>query len=379
MKKIITILLAAAMLFTRALSLTGCNGESENGPPSRNDGGLSRLNLVSEYGRHLEGTTLNIINWGEFIAEGPDLHVVRAFQELTGIRVNYATFSTNEELHLRLTSGGAAFDLTFPSDYMIQRLIAEDELYPINFENIPNFQFVEEAFRNLFFDPEGIYSVPYVYGMVGLIYNSELVYESPTSWGALWDERYDGQILQFQSSRDAFALAQFMLGIDLNTTDPDDWYAAAEKLMAQAPLVQAYVADEIYAIMEGSNAFVGPYYMGDFLLMQEINPALRFVYPEEGTNRFYDSMVIPRSAQNREGAEMFINFMLEPDVVLANANAVPYRFPHTEINDHPDYIWRGNEILFPDEDSLPPLQSFEHLPAEIIALKNRLWNEVWLS
>ena len=375
MKRIGAILASAALLLTLAFGLGSCAGG--------NDGGLSRLNLVGEYTRDLAGTTLNVVNWGEFIAAGQGpcgLDIVRAFQELTGIRVNYTHFSTNEDLYLRFfgpAMGGASIDLTFPSDYMIQRLIAEDSLNPINFDNIPNFRFIQEEFQSgLWFDPESRYSVPYVWGMTGLIYNYTLVEESPTSWEALWNEAYAGQILQFESSRDAFAVAQFILGLDVNSTNPDDWYAAAELLKAQAPLVQAYVADEIYAIMIGENAFLGPYYAGDFMLMSTYNENLRFVYPEEGVNFFVDSMVIPASANNQAGAEMFINFLLEPDVALGNANAVYYAFPHTEVVNNPDFLRHGNPVLFPAEEDMPITQLFEDLPPEIISLKNRLWNEV---
>jgi spermidine/putrescine transport system substrate-binding protein len=371
-KRIFALALSALMLLGLAFGLTGCTG---------GDGGLSNLNLVSEYTRDLAGTTLNIVNWGEFIAEGQGpcgLHIVQAFQALTGIRVNYTNFNTNEELHLWLTSGGASYDLTFPSDYMIQRLIAEDELNAINFDNIPNFRFIEEDFQSgLWFDPASRYSVPYVWGMTGIIYNSALVDEPPTSWTALWDERYAGQILQFESSRDAFALAHFVLGHDINTTDPADWEAAADLLKQQAPLVQAYVADQIYDIMIGDNAILAPYYAGDFMYMAEYNEDLRFVYPTEGVNFFVDSMVIPRSARNQAAAEMFINFLLEPDVALANATAVYYAFPHTQVIGNADFVRQGDPVLFPAE--MPPNQRFEHLPAEIISLKNRLWNEVRMT
>jgi len=363
MKKIIAILACLGLL----AGLAACMG---------GDGGLSNLNLVSEYHRDLAGTHINVYNWGEYISEDSMLNVIRAFRALTGITVNYSYFSTNEEMYMRLTSGGAAYDIIFPSDYMIQRLIAEDWLLPLDFDHIPNFSFVPERFRNLFFDPDGLYSVPYTYGMVGLIYNSAMVHEPPTSWEVLWDERYAGQILQFDSSRDAFGVAQYLLGIDINSHDVADWRAAAEKLKEQAPLVQNYVADEIYDIMGANNAILGPYYAGDFLMMAMYNEDLAFVYPEEGTNFFYDSIVIPRSAQNKEGAEMFINFLLEPDVAMRNAETIMYASPHTAVIEHPDYSFYGNPILYPDEENMPIVQRFEHLPDGIIRLKNELWMEI---
>ena len=363
MKKIIAILACLGLL----LGLAACG-----------DGGLSNIedNLVGTYHRDLAGTSINVYNWGEYISEDDWLWVTRAFRALTGIKVNYNWFSTNEEMYMKLTSGGANYDIIIPSDYMIQRLIAEDWLESLDFANIPNFRYIPQEFRNLYFDPDGLYSVPYTYGMVGLIYNSKLVEESPDSWEALWDARYAGQILQFDSSRDAFGVAQYLLGIDINTYDEADWRAAADKLREQAPLVQTYVADEIYDIMGGNNAVLGPYYAGDFLMMAEDNPDLAFVYPKEGTNFFYDSIVIPRNAQNKAGAEMFINFLLEPEVALANAETIMYASPHSAVIEHPDYSFLGNAILYPDEADMPEVQMFEHLPGGIIALKNELWMEI---
>jgi len=365
-KRVVAITISICMLAGLAFGLSSCRG----------DGGLSHIvdQLVSEFTRELEGTTLNVINWGEFIATGPELHIVRAFEELTGIRVNYTTFNTNEELHMLLTSGGTSYDLTFPSDYMIQRLIAEGELLPIYFDNIPNIDFIDPDFRGLWFDPDERYSVPYVWGMTGLIYNYTLVEESPTSWTALWEDRYAGQILQFASSRDAFAVAQFILGHDINTTDPADWEAAAELLRDQIPLVRAYVGDEIYDIMVGENAVMGPYYAGDFLYMYEMNPNLRWAYPTEGVNFFVDSMVIPASAQNPRAAEMFINFLLEPAVARLNAEAVYYAFPHTEVVGYENFSRYGDPILFPA--NLPPYQRFVDQLPELIALRYSLWDEV---
>jgi spermidine/putrescine transport system substrate-binding protein len=210
--------------------------------------------------------------------------------------------------------------------------------------------------------------------MVGLIYNTALVDEPLTSWAAMWDARYQGDILQFASPRDAFGTAQYLLGQDINSTNPEDWNLAAAKLREQAPLVQSYVADEIYNVMEGGNAIMGPYYAGDFLMMQGNNEDLGFVYPEEGTNFFYDSMCIPKAAQNPQAAHMFINFMLEPEIALANAEFIMYATPHQAVRENPDYSLKGNEILYPE--TLPKVQSFENLPSSILNQMNDLWTEV---
>jgi len=367
MKKFTTLFIAATLL----LGLSACGGGSATQADA--------LNLVSEYNRDLAGTRLNVCNWGEYISDGAEgsLDVVKAFQDLTGIRVSYTTFDTYEGLYAKLAAGGANYDVVIPSDYMIQRLIAEDRLLPLDFANIPNASYIMDEYRGLYFDPDDKYSVPYTIGMVGLIYNQDLVQEAPASWAALWDARYSGQILQFASPRDAFGTAQCLLGQDINTTDPDDWAAAAAKLMEQAPLVQSYVADEIYDIMEGANAALAPYYAGDFIMMHENNAALAFVYPAEGTNFFYDSAVIPSGAQNKRAAELFINFLLEPDIALANAEQIMYATPHTAVRENPAYSLRDSDILYPANP--PKTQAFENLPPAILTLMSNLWTEVKLE
>jgi len=366
MKKCTAILISLALL----LGLAACGGGGAQ---------IDELELVSEYHRDLAGTRLNVCNWGEYLSDGAEgsLDVIKAFQALTGIKVNYTTFDTNEGLYAKLAAGGANYDVIIPSDYMIQRLIAEDRLLPLDFGNIPNYHYVMDEYRGLYFDPDDAYSVPYTIGMVGLIYNEELVEKAPTSWNALWDARYGGQILQFASPRDAFGTAQYLLGQDINTTDPDDWRAAAAKLLEQAPLVQSYVADEIYDIMEGANATMGPYYAGDFIMMNENNESLAFVYPQEGTNFFYDSAVIPKGARNKEAAEMFINFLLEPEIALANAECIMYATPHSAVRENPAYSLRGSEILYPADP--PKTQAFENLPPAILTLMSDLWTEVKLG
>ena len=363
-RKIFAALLCACLL----AGLTACGG----------DGGLLSISLVREYTRNLEGTTLNVYSWGLYIADdAKTFHTCRAFQALTGIKVNYTTFNTNEELYAVLAGGGVHYDVIFPSDYLIQRLIAEGRLRPLDYGNIPNFSYIMEEYKDLYYDPGNVYSVPYTYGMMGLIYNEDLVETPPDSWAALWDPQYKGQILQFSSPRDAFGTAQFLLGQDVNSLDEADWRATADKLKAQAPLLQTYVADEIYNIMQGGNAAVAPYYAGDFVdMLEDASVPLGFVYPKEGTNFFYDSMCIPSDAQNPEAAEMFINFLLEPDVALANAETNMYAIPHSAVLANPDYSLRDNPYLYPEPGSLPPVQYYENLPQHILTLMNNLWTEV---
>jgi len=324
------------------------------------------------------GPRLNVCNWGEYISDGAEgsRNVVREFEKLTGIKVKYSTFSTNEALKTRVAGGGVKYDVIIPSDYLIEWLIAEDLLQPLDFSQIPNYEYIPEKYRDLYFDPGGKYSVPYTEGVTGLIYNRELVRSEPDSWAAMWDPAYEGQVLQFESPRDAFGVAQFLLGIDPNSVDEADWRAAADKLKEQAPLVQAYVADEIYGIMEGENAILGPYYAGDYVLMNENNPNLGFCIPKEGVNYFYDSMCVPKGARNFDAAMQFINFMLEPDIALANAEYIKYASPHTAVRNNPDYRYRDNPFLYPDPASLPPVLYFKNLPENIHTLMNNLWTEV---
>ncbi|MBQ3004807.1 MAG: spermidine/putrescine ABC transporter substrate-binding protein [Clostridia bacterium] len=325
--------------------------------------------------------SINVYNWAEYISDGAEdtLDVNAEFERRTGIKVNYTNYATNEDLYAKLKSGGSNYDIVIPSDYMIERLIDEGYLQKINFDNIPNYKYISERYKDMYFDPKNEYSVPYTVGMVGLIYNKEYVAEDPTSWEVMWDGRYTNNILMFESSRDAFAIAQFILGQDLNTENPDDWYAAAEKLKEQKPVLQSYVSDEIYNKLEGESAYIGAYYAGDYLSMADNNPNLAFVYPEEGTNFFVDSMCIPTSSQNKELAEMYINFMLEPDIAKANAEYICYATPHTGVLSMDDYEYKDNEILYPDDETLANTQYFHNLSPKTLQLMTELWEEVKLD
>ena len=324
------------------------------------------------------GPAINVYNWGEYIADGTggSRNIIQEFEKSTGIKVNYTNFTTNEELYAVLAGGGVHYDVIFPSDYLIQRLIEEDRLQPLDYADIPNYSYIMEEYRDLYYDPGNVHSIPYTCGTMGLIYNKTLVRTPPDSWGALWDPQYAGQILQFASPRDAFGTAQLLLGLDVNSTDEADWRAAAEKLKEQAPLLQSYVADEIYNIMEGGNAAVAPYYAGDYITMAENNGDLAFVYPKEGINLFYDAMCVPKDAQNPQAAQQFINFLLEPDVALANAEIVRYATPHAAVRANPKYTLQGNPYLYRDPSELPPIQYYKHLPRETLTLMNNLWTEV---
>ena len=325
----------------------------------------------------LRGTKLYVYNWGEYISDGEDdsLDVNAAFEEKYGIEVVYDNYDTNEVMYSKLKGGGVSYDVVIPSDYMIERMIAEDMLEKLDFSNIPNYKYIPEKYRNLAHDPTNEYSVPYTVGMVGLIYNTKMVEEAPDSWTALWDERYANNILMINNPRDAFAIAQSILGMDYNNESPAAWRVAAELLKEQKNIVPAYVNDEIFLKMESGEAALAPYFAGDFLTMYDNNPDLAFVYPKEGVNFFVDAACILKGAKNKLAAELYINFLLDPEVALANAEYICYASPHTEVYSNPEYTFYQNEILYP-EDGKFKTQLFLNLSPEILSLMSTLWDDV---
>lgn len=327
---------------------------------------------------HLEGTILNVYNWGEYISDGSEgtLDVNKEFEKRYGITVNYSNYESNENMYNKLQSGGANYDVIIPSDYMIAKLIEEDMLAELDFSNIPNYKYVLEKYRGLYYDPDNKYTVPYTVGMVGLIYNTKIVKEAPDSWGALWDERYAGEILMFNNPRDAFGVAQCYLGQSINTESVEDWDKAIKALKEQNHLVSSYVMDEVFNKMENGEAALAPYYAGDFLTMYDVNPDLAFVYPKEGVNFFVDAMCVPKNAENKEAAELYINFMLEEEIAVANANYICYASPHSNVLESDDYDLKGEPVLYPDEENTPRTEMFENLDYETQNYMNMLWNEL---
>ena len=327
---------------------------------------------------HLEGTTLNVYNWGEYISDGSDdtIDVNAEFEKKYGINVIYSNYESNENMYNKLSSGGANYDVIIPSDYMIARLVEEDMLEELDFSNIPNYKYIVDKYKDLYYDPENKFSVPYTVGMVGLIYNTTMVEGEPDSWGVLWDERYKGNILMFNNPRDAFGIAQFYLGQSVNTKSVEDWNKAIDALKAQNHLVSSYVMDEVFNKMERGDAALAPYYAGDFLTMYDVNPDLAFVYPKEGVNFFVDAMCIPKNAQNKEAAELYINFMLEEDIAVANANYICYASPHELVLESDDYDLKGDPVLYPAEEDMPKTEMFENLDYETQNYMTMLWNEL---
>ncbi|MCR5577143.1 MAG: spermidine/putrescine ABC transporter substrate-binding protein [Oscillospiraceae bacterium] len=369
MKKIIALLTAVLLL---SALLAGCGG-----------GGKT--------------LTLNVYNWGEYISDGSEdsFNTVREFekwyQETYGqkVKVNYTTFASNEDMYAKLSSGAVSYDVVVPSDYMIARMRENGMLLELNFDNIPNYEYIDKSFRGLYYDPDNKYTVPYTYGVTGIIYDANVVDEEDVGgWELLWNDHYKGNILQFNNSRDAFGTAMYKLGLDVNSTDRDVWNQALAELKAQAPLVKSYVMDEIYNMMESGEAAIGAYYAGDYFTMidaQADGVDLRFYYPER-TNYFVDAMCIPSCCQNKELAEIFINYMLSPEPAIANAEFIYYACPNTQVFNNDDYIQEmgaeAMEILYPPMSGFSSLYNqyaFRALDEQTQDYVNSLWESLKIN
>lgn len=324
--------------------------------------------------------SITVYNWGQYISDGSDgyLDVIAAFEEQTGIKVNYVTFDSNESMYTKLKTGGTTYDIIIPSDYMVAKLIQEDMLEPLNFDNIPNYQYIDQQFRNADYDPDNRYSVPYTWGTVGIIYNTKYV-DKVTSWSALFDAKYAGKILMFDNCRDAFAIGESMLGYSLNTNDTNELQDVANLLATQKNLVQSYVMDQIFDKMIREEAWIAPYYAGDYLYMVEENENLAFCFPEEGFNIFVDAMCIPKGCQNQKGAEAFINFLCAPEICGQNLEYLGYSAPETAAKEYMDPELANNVIAYPDDETLSRTTSFTNLSIEATQHMNNLWLSVKTS
>ncbi len=382
MKKIISSILVLLLVISLPISFSSCATEEDAETPPVNDG----------------VTTLYVYNWGEYISDGSEGcdDVNAMFEEWylenygEAVRVNYSTYSSNESMYAKISSGSVNYDVIVPSDYMIERMIDEDLLAPLDYSNIKNVANILPEFQNSQYDPDkngdgyNDYSVPYLYGMVGIIYNTTMVDQADTgSWDLMWNEKYSGNILQFNNSRDAFGSAQYLTGnVDLVNSDNEaDWQAALERLKEQKPILQGYVMDEIYNKMENGSAAIAAYYAGDFMAMYENNDELEFFYPEEGTNLYVDAMCIPKSSKNKQIAERYIDFMLTEAPAVANAEYTYYASPNRLVLENQDYVDYMNEIkeggfdLMYDTESVPT-SSYQNLSGEKLLLINTLWEEL---
>lgn len=323
----------------------------------------------------MNGEQVVVYNWGEYI----DPDVIDIFEEETGIHVIYEEFETNETMYPKISSGAIAYDLVCPSDYMIERMIENDFLQEINFENVPNIANIGEEYMEASrqFDPENKYSVPYCWGTVGILYNRTMVDEPVSSWSILWDEKYADNILMQDSVRDAFGVTLKYLGYSLNSKDRDELNEAMELLIQQKPLVQAYVVDQVRDKMIGNEAAIGVIYSGEAIYTQRENSDLEYVIPDEGSNIWFDSWVIPKIAENKENAEKFLNFLCRPDIALMNFDYITYSTPNVaarELIEEEDI--KNSVIAFPNLDELPDMEAYKYIGTDGDALYGELWNKV---
>ena len=368
MKKMMTLLAASLLL---ALCLTGCGGK--------------------------DTLTLNVYNWGEYISDGSEgsFDTIREFEtwyeETYGqkVTVNYSTYASNEDMYNKISSGAVSYDVIIPSDYMIAKMAEENLLHPLNFENIPNYQYIDDAFKGLYYDPQNQYSVPYTYGIVGVIYDANVVDEADIGgWELMWNEKYSGRIVQFNNPRDAFGTAQYKLGLDVNSSDKAMWDLAYGEMLAQRPLVYSYVMDEIFNMMESGEAAIGAYYAGDYFTMvdaQAENVDLQFYYPEQ-TNFYVDAMCIPSCAQNKELAEIFINYMLSEEAAVANAEYTYYASPNSLVYNNATYLEDLGEdtiaVLYPELGNFAEQynkMAFRNLNREMLDYLNTLWENLKIN
>ena len=377
MKKVMA--LALSLTLTMLLLLSGCAVERVD--LNANGGGGSS---TSDEGASTGQRVVNVCSWGEYI----DMSLIEDFQAQTGIKVNYQTVPSNEELYSRLTIGGTNYDVVVPSDYMISQLIEEDMLQPLDYSKIPNFEKIDQRFRNLSYDPENLYTVPYTWGTLGIIYNTSMVKEEVTSWSVMFDDAYADNVMLIDNSRDAFGMALLYLGYSVNTTNEAEIREAYE-LIADAwnrGVYQGKVMDEIFQLMEGGNAAIATYYAGDYLSMLENNEDLAYVVPEEGSNWFVDAMCILKDAENVDEAHEWINFIASTDANLRNMDYIWYASPNTEaLEMYPAWYEEQYgepldqelyEIMAAPQEVLDRCEAYLVLPQEIRTLYSDLWTEL---
>ncbi len=352
---------AAALVLTFCTAfavLTGCGAESGRSTRSEDS-----------------SNTLYVYNWGEYI----DPDVITSFEKETGYHVVYDVFETNEIMYPKIKSGAVAYDCVCPSDYMIQKMIDNDLLQKIDFDNVPNIKNIGEIYEKASqaFDPTNEYSIPYCWGTMGILYNTKMVDEPVTSWKILWDSKYKDSILMQDSVRDAFCVALKYLGYSANTTNMQELQEAKDLLIAQKPLVQAYVIDQVRDKMIGNEAALGVIYSGEAIYTARENPDLAYVVPDEGSNVWFDSWVIPKNAPHKENAEKFLNFLCRPDIALKNFEYITYSTPNVaaqQLIEDPDI--RDSQVAFPDDATLERCETYSYLGADAEEIYNDLWNEV---
>lgn len=332
---------------------------------------LSLLLSACQLNPASRGEVVNVYNWGEYI----DKDLLTKFEDETGIRVIYSNFNTNEDLYVKLKSGGTSYDVVVPSDYMIERMINEDMLREINWDNVPNMQYVDEEYQHHSYDPFQLYSAPYFWGTMGIVYNTTLVDEAVDSWSILWDEKYAREIIMLDSSRDSIGVALAWLGYSMNSRDPKELEEAKALLIKQYPLVYAYLVDQTRDIMINGEAALAVMYSGDAVDALDSNEDLAYAIPKEGSNLWFDAMVIPKTARNPENAEKFINFMLEPENAALNSEYVWYSLPSTAAKELLSEELRDNEVAYPSFELIEQLEVFRD-PGSYVKHYDEMWQEI---
>ena len=318
-----------------------------------------------------KGVSLRVFNWGDYIDEDG----LEIFEERTGIKVIYDTFSTNEDMYVKVKMSGSNYDVAIPSDYMIKRMIREGLLMKIDIENIPNFRYIDDHFKGLFHDPKNEYSVPYMWGTLGIIYNKSMVKEDIDSWNVLWDRKYAKQIIMMDSIRDTISVALFKLGYSLNTRDRNELEEAKKLLIEQKPLVLAYAGDEVKDKMIAGEAAIAVVYSGDAAFMKDKNPDLEYVIPKEGSNLWFDGMVIPANSRHKAEAEQFINFLCDPEIGLMNVLEIGYSTPNWKTKELLPEDVASDPAAYPDEETLERTDIFDDI-SDIVKEQDRIWTEI---
>ncbi|MCR5808519.1 MAG: spermidine/putrescine ABC transporter substrate-binding protein [Clostridiales bacterium] len=362
MKKLVSLVLALAMALLCTAAFTGCKGSEEEADYSFADG--------DQY--EYIGGELNILNWGEYIDE----ELITIFEEETGVKINYAKMTSNEEMLMKLRSPDCIYDLCFPSDYIIEQLIAQDMLVELDMSKIPNAKNISEKMLGITdsFDPGNKYSLPYMWGTVGILYNTKMVDEEVDSWDILWNEKYAGKIWQYDSVRDAIAVSLLRLGYDINTRNADEVNKAKEELIKQIPLLKGCGTDNIKTSMQKNKAALAVVYSGDALEAMDKNPNLAYVVPKEGSNVWFDNVVIPKSAKNLEAAHAFINFINDANLAARNTEYIYYSTPNQGALDRLDEAYIGDEAYNPSEETLSRCSVFHDL-GDFVDVFNSAWSE----
>lgn len=346
LKKFVAVISSLVLIFS---SFVGCKNNEDNGK-----------------------RTLNVFNYGDYINED----LIDKFEEETGIEVVYDTYESNEIMYQKVKNSPGTYDLIFPSDYMVEKMLEQDMLEKIDFTNIPNYSYIGEDFKNLPYDPNNEYSVPYMWGTIGIIYDADKVTEEVDSWDVLWDPKYKGEIFMFDSIRDTLAISLVRLGYSLNSTNKEELDEAANELIKQKPLVQSYVMDEVKDKMINGEALFATVYSGDAIYIQEEAPDLnlQYVVPKEGSNKWFDVMVIPKGAKHKTEAEEFINFLCDPENAKENVEYIGYATPNTEAYKLLDIETQEDETVYPSEEVLDKCEIFKDLGNNI-----KLYDDSWLK